>query len=154
MDLSYDFGEIVSASKNKKGAYLDSCHKPIIVVFHLFFLVHLFYFILFIYMYVYFLFIFIFILFSHGFLSNTWLDIHKVGLQQEIVHIAANLTRRKLNTQQIIAYPSEKQGNISKNKPKKKKKYLGYGILWKPTEMEGQFFVVKKVDNRTMADTS
>ena len=52
-----------------------------------------------------------------------------MGLQQEIVHIAANLNRRKLNTQQIIAYPSEKQGNISKNKPKKKKKNLGYGIL-------------------------
>ena len=43
-------------------------------------------------------------------------------LQWEIVHIAAYLTQRKLNTQPITVYPSEKQDNISKNKPKKKKK--------------------------------
>ena len=42
-------------------------------------------------------------------------------LQWEIVHIAAYLTQKKLNTQQIIAYPSKKQDKISKNKPKKKR---------------------------------
>ena len=42
-------------------------------------------------------------------------------LQWEIVHIAAYLTQRKL-TQQIIAYPSEKQDKIPKNKPKKRPK--------------------------------
>ena len=41
-------------------------------------------------------------------------------LQWEIVHIAAYLTQKKL-TQQIIAYPSEKQDKIPKNKPKQKK---------------------------------
>ena len=41
-------------------------------------------------------------------------------VQWEIVHIAAYLTQRKLNTQQTIAYPSEKQDKIPKNKPKKK----------------------------------
>ena len=41
-------------------------------------------------------------------------------LQWEIVHIAAYLTQRKLNTQQIIAYPWEKQDKIPKNKTKKK----------------------------------
>ena len=40
----------------------------------------------------------------------------------EIVHIAAYLAQRKLNTQEIIAYTSEKQDKIPKNKPKKKKK--------------------------------
>ena len=39
-------------------------------------------------------------------------------LQWEIVHIAANLSQRKLNTQQTIAYPSEKQDEIPKIKPK------------------------------------
>ena len=42
-------------------------------------------------------------------------------LQWEIVHIAAYLAQRKLNTQQAIAYPSEKQDKIPKNKKKKKK---------------------------------
>ena len=42
-------------------------------------------------------------------------------LQWEIVHIAAYLTQRKLNTQQTIAYSSEKQDKIQKNKPKNKK---------------------------------
>ena len=41
-------------------------------------------------------------------------------LQWEKVHIPAYLTQRKLNTQQI-AYPSEKQDKIPKNKPNKKK---------------------------------
>ena len=40
-------------------------------------------------------------------------------LQWEIAHIVANLTQRKLNTQQTIAYPSEKQDEIPKIKPKK-----------------------------------
>ena len=31
----------------------------------------------------------------------------------------SDLTQRKLNTQQTIAYPSEKQDKILKNKPKK-----------------------------------
>ena len=44
-------------------------------------------------------------------------------LQWEIVHIAAYLTQWKLNTQPITVYPSEKQDNISKNKPKKKKNH-------------------------------
>ena len=41
-------------------------------------------------------------------------------LQWEIVHITAYLAQRKLNTQQAIAYPSEKQDKIPKNKPKEK----------------------------------
>ena len=41
-------------------------------------------------------------------------------LQWEIVQIAAYLTQRKLNTQQTIAYPLEKQDKILKNKPKNK----------------------------------
>ena len=45
-------------------------------------------------------------------------------LQWKIVHIAAYLTQRKLNAQQIIVYLSEKQDNIPKNKPKKKKKIM------------------------------
>ena len=40
-------------------------------------------------------------------------------LQWEVILIAAYLTQRKLNTQQIIADPSEKQDKILKNKPKK-----------------------------------
>ena len=40
----------------------------------------------------------------------------------EIVHIAAYLTQRKLNTQEIIAYTSEKQDKIPKTKPKKPQK--------------------------------
>ena len=57
----------------------------------------------------------------------SWFSLkHMIGypqsqLQWEIVHIAAHLTQRKLNTQQIIAYPSKKQDKISKNKPKKKR---------------------------------
>ena len=39
----------------------------------------------------------------------------------ETVHIAAYLTQRKLNAQEIIVYTSEKQDKIPKNKPKKKK---------------------------------
>ena len=50
-------------------------------------------------------------------------------LQWEIVHIAAYLTQRKLNTQPITVYPSEKQDNISKNKPKKKKKSQQKNII-------------------------
>ena len=45
-------------------------------------------------------------------------------LQWKNVHIAAYLTQRKLNAQQIIVYLSEKQDNIPKNKPKKKKKIM------------------------------
>ena len=41
-------------------------------------------------------------------------------LQWEIVHIAAYLNQWKLNTQQAIAYPPEKQDKIPKNKPKNK----------------------------------
>ena len=58
------------------------------------------------------------ILFSHGFLSNM-IGYPQSQLQWEIVHIAAYLTQRKLNTQQTIAYSSEKQDKIQKNKPKK-----------------------------------
>ena len=43
-------------------------------------------------------------------------------LQWEIVHIAAYLAQRKLNTQQGIAYPSEKQDKIPKNNTKKEAK--------------------------------
>ena len=56
---------------------------------------------------------------------------HMIGylqsqLQWENVHIPAYLTQRKLNTQQIKAYPSEKQDKIPKNKPKKKKELIKY----------------------------
>ena len=108
---------------------LDSWHKPSIVVFCLFFLVHLFYFILFIYMYVSYissyLFICMYIFYSFLlFFFFSWFSLkHMIGypqnqLQWEIVLIAAYVTQRKLNSQQIIAYPSEKQDNISKNKKK------------------------------------
>ena len=40
-------------------------------------------------------------------------------LQWEIVYISAYSTQRKLNTQQKIAYPSEKQDKIPKNNQKK-----------------------------------
>ena len=81
----------------------------------LFYLIYLYVCVFFIYFYFYFLF--------------SWFSLkHMIGypqsqLQWEIVHIAAYLTQRKLNTQQIIAYPSEKQDNIQKNKPKKKMKH-------------------------------
>ena len=39
-------------------------------------------------------------------------------LQWEIVHIAAYLTQGKLNPQQAIAYPPEKQDKIPKNQKK------------------------------------
>ena len=52
------------------------------------------------------------------FSQTEWLDNHQ--LQWETVHIAGYLTQRKLNTQQAIAYPSEKQDKIPKNKPKEK----------------------------------
>ena len=42
-------------------------------------------------------------------------------LQWEIIHITADLTHRVLNTQQTMAYPSEKQDKIPKNKPQNKK---------------------------------
>ena len=42
-------------------------------------------------------------------------------LQWEIIHITADFTHRILNTQQTIAYPSEKQDKIPKNKPQNKK---------------------------------
>ena len=74
-------------------------------------------------MYIY---IYIYILFYYYFyFVFSWFSLkHMTGYPQshpqwEIVHIAAYLTQRKLNTQQIIAYPLEKQDNIPKNKPKK-----------------------------------
>ena len=49
---------------------------------------------------------------------------HMIGYPQsqllwKIVDMVTCLTQRKLNTQQIIAYPSEKHDKIPKNKPKK-----------------------------------
>ena len=73
-------------------------------------------------MYIFFIYFYLYFFFS-------WFSLkHMVGylrshLQWEIVHIAAYLTQRKLNTQPITAYASEKQDNISKNKPTKNKNH-------------------------------
>ena len=71
------------------------------------------------------MYIYIYIIYFYFYFVFSWFSLkHMTGYPQshpqwEIVHIAAYLTQRKLNTQQIIAYPLEKQDNIPKNKPKR-----------------------------------
>ena len=76
----------------------------------LFFLVHLFHFILFIYVFC-----------SFGFLSNTCLDVHKANNNETLyVHIVTNITQRKINIQQLTACQLEERYYIPKNKLKKR----------------------------------
>ena len=95
-----------SASKNKKGADLDSCHKPIIVVFHLFFLVHLFYFILFIYLYVCILFIYYF------YFVFSWFSLkHMIGYPQSGT-TAGNCTHCSKSHSEEIKYTADNSLSI------------------------------------------
>ena len=67
---------------------------------------------------IFFIYFYFYFVLSWFFLSNT-LDIHRTNYGGKLYTLAAYLTQRKLNTQQIIAYPLEKQDKIPKNKPRK-----------------------------------